>query len=96
VFPNLTAAPSSTGSKGAHFTVQEDKIICKAYVRVSLCSKKGANKKGSTFWKEIHLAAKEMMKTDKIPFIHDMASMKNHFKKINSAVLAFKVMYKIV
>jgi hypothetical protein len=96
VFPGLqTAAPSSTGSEGAHFTVQEYEIICKAYVRVSLCSKKSTNRKGTTFWKEIHTGSKETMKANKIPLICDVASMKNRFKKINSVVLAFKAMYKI-
>jgi hypothetical protein len=95
VFPELAAAPSSTSSKGAHFSVAEDEIICKAYVRVSLCNKKGANKKTSTFWNQVHKAAEEMMKVEKLPLIRDMASMKNRFKKINPAVLAFKGMYKI-
>jgi hypothetical protein len=35
-----------------------------------------------------------MMKVNKIPLTRDIASMKNRFKKINSAVLSFKAISK--
>jgi hypothetical protein len=62
---------------------------------VSSCTKKGANRKGSTFWAEVTTLANVLITEDgKLPE-REVLSVKNRFKRmIQPAVLAFKPYHK--
>jgi pentatricopeptide repeat protein len=92
-FPGL-AEPTSTNSKGLHFSTFEDECICFAYCHVSVDSEKGANQKGDDFWTKVAEHANVLLAEGGKQQRSTESVITRFSRKISPAALAFKPYYK--